>query len=140
MRALAYIICFAFIWMKVNSEKVGDLDLIDLDTLLSNNYLNEGLTLLVAGNSSFFLTWGWNQINKYFSLKVNEQKRLDEPHRTELNKLKHSIDEAQSVRIFATSDAKFSKKFSFLKFPQVVLYRNGRFIQYKGDWMCELWI
>ena len=70
----------------------------------------------------------------YYRVIVNEDKAVDVLIRAELfNKLKPLIEEYQpSVKIFAVSDPKFAKKFSFLKLPQIVFYRNGRFIQYKG--------
>lgn len=51
----------------------------------------------------------------------------------ELNKFKAQLINTQpTVKLFAIGDNQFSKKFSINKFPYVIFYRNGRFIQYKG--------
>ncbi len=54
-----------------------------------------------------------------------------------LNHFKNSVDrvnanENQAISFFSTSDNMFVKVYAILKFPQVVFFRNGRYILFKG--------
>lgn len=55
-----------------------------------------------------------------------------------LNELKRMVDETNnneglSIKIHAIKDEKFIRKYSILRFPQLVFFRDNRHVMYKGE-------
>ncbi|RNA32887.1 thioredoxin domain-containing [Brachionus plicatilis] len=94
-----------------------DLDQISVEILEKENYFNQNRhVILVALNSN----------------------PLDKVKVAALNELKRTVDEANnneglSIKIHAIKDEKFIRKYSILRFPQVVFFRDNRHVMYKGE-------
>ena len=63
---------------------------------------------------------------------------MDKSKVNALNELKKSIDEINnneglSISIHAIKDEKFIRKYSIIRFPQLVFFRDNRHVMFKGE-------
>jgi hypothetical protein len=114
---------------------------IDYETLAKNDFeflkQNE-LVVIAVGNLAIskIVAPHIQSIEVFLNFEVSDIMKLDVSNT--LNQFKSSIDttnanENQAVSFFTTSDSMFIKVYAVLKFPQIIFFRNGRYLLFKGD-------